>query len=202
MTAALLDPVTTTLAEIQQRLLSIMVDSNAILIGHHLSNDLQALRLSHSRIIDTSVIFHNLQRPSSKPSLRWLAQRWLGRVIQAPNQTVATTRVDESTGEEVTETVPVIGHRPEEDARACVGLVKMKLEQGLGFGKVAESKMSIFQRMRNATTGGSRVASAYVGADVSGYGTMATSSVGCEEDKVRSLPVPAMWFRFSEVLML
>lgn len=153
-------------------------------MGHHISNDLQALRLAHARCIDTSVIYQNLQRPSSKPSLKWLAQRWLGRSIQAQGQTVTSTRIDETTGKEIVESVPIVGHRPEEDARACIGLVKMKVEQGLAFGKVAESKTSIFQRVKNATGSGGAVATAYVGADVHSYGASTTTSVDCEEEKV------------------
>ncbi|KAF8291750.1 hypothetical protein DL93DRAFT_2174136 [Clavulina sp. PMI_390] len=187
MTPELLAPVTTTLSQIQSRLLSFMSPSNsdAILIGHHIANDLQAIRLSHARCIDTSVIYHNLQRPSSKPSLKWLSQRWLGRTIQAVGTIVSTTRTTTRTvvgddGQEtsVTETetvqVPVVGHRPEEDARACVGLVKIKVEQGLGFGKVSEARTSIFARLRNvgtgaaaaATNGGMKLATAFVRADV------------------------------------
>lgn len=185
MTASLLSPVTTTLSDIQSRLIEMMKDNNAVLIGHHIANDLQAIRLAHTRCIDTSVTFHNLQRPSSKPSLKWLAQRWLGRAIQAQGQTVTSVRVDEATGKDVVESVPIVGHRPEEDARACIGLVKMKVEQGMAFGKVAESKMSIFQRVKNAAAGnGSAVATAFIGADVGGYGASATTSVDCEEDEV------------------
>ncbi|KAF8307924.1 hypothetical protein DL93DRAFT_2221632 [Clavulina sp. PMI_390] len=205
MTPELLAPVTTTLSQIQSRLLSFMSPSNsdAILIGHHIANDLQALRLSHARCIDTSVIYHNLQRPSSKPSLKWLSQRWLGRTIQAVGTTVSTTRATTRTvtgddGQEttVTETetvqVPVVGHRPEEDARACVGLVKMKVEQGLGFGKVPEARTSIFARLRNVgtgaaaavTNGGMKLATAFVGADVGGFAGSATTSVDCDDDKV------------------
>ncbi|KAF8301324.1 hypothetical protein DL93DRAFT_2173338 [Clavulina sp. PMI_390] len=205
MTPELLAPVTTTLSQIQSRLLSFMSPSNsdAILIGHHIANDLQALRLSHARCIDTSVIYHNLQRPSSKPSLKWLSQRWLGRTIQAVGTTVSTTRTATRTvvgddGQEttVTETetvqVPVVGHRPEEDARARVGPVKMKVEQGLGFGKVPEARTSIFARLRNvgtgaaaaATNGGMKMATAFVGADVGGSAGGATTSVDCDDDKV------------------
>ena len=167
----MLESVTTNLANIQSRLIGIMKDSNAILIGHHISNDLHALKLAHTRCIDTSVIYHNLQRPSTKPSLKWLASRWLGRTIQAQGQTVA----DAKTGQ----AVAVLGHRPEEDARACVGLVKMKVEQGIAFGKMSENKTSIFQRIKAAG-----MSTAYVGGAAHSYGILATTAVECEEDQV------------------
>jgi len=165
--------VTTDLADIQSRLIGMMKSSNAILIGHHISNDLQALRLAHTRCIDTSVIYHNLQRPSAKPSLKWLAQRWLGREIQAQGQTAT----DGKTGQEIV----VLGHRPEEDARACVSLVKMKVEQGIAFGKTNENKTSIFQRIKAAG-----MSTAYVGGAANSYGTLATTAVDCGEDQVRA----------------
>jgi len=117
------------------------------------------------------VIYHNLQRPSTKPSLKWLAQRWLGREIQAQGQTVT----DGKTGQEVV----VLGHRPEEDARACVSLVKLKVEQGIAFGKTNENKASIFQRIKAAG-----MSTAYVGGAANSYGTLATTAVDCEEDQV------------------
>jgi RNA exonuclease 1 len=167
----MLESVTTDLANIQSRLIGMMKSSDAILIGHHICNDLQALKLAHTRCIDTSVIYHNLQRPSAKPSLKWLAQRWLGRTIQAQGQTVA----DSETGQ----AVAVLGHRPEEDARACVSLVKMKVEQGIAFGKTCENKTSIFQRIKAAG-----MSTAYVGGAANSYGTLATTTLDCEEDQV------------------
>lgn len=163
----MLSSVTTTLSEIQKRLIGLMKDSNAILIGHHIANDLSALKLAHARIIDTSVIYHNLQRPSSKASLKWLAQRWLGIAIQAQN-------AHDEKG------VAVVGHRPEEDSRACIGLVKLKVQQGLEFGKVQEAKTSVFQRIKAAGK-----STAYVGTLSKQYGALATTSVESAEEEVR-----------------
>lgn len=171
ITEKMLESVTTDLASIQSRLIGMMESSDAILIGHHISNDLQALKLAHTRCIDTSVIYHNLQRPSAKPSLKWLTQRWLGRTIQAKGQTIA----DAKTGH----LIEVLGHRPEEDARACVSLVKMKIEQGIAFGRTPENKTSIFQRIKAAG-----MSTAYVGGAANSYGTLATTALDCEEDEV------------------
>lgn len=48
ITEELLRPVTKTLADAQSALLGI-VDSDTILVGHSLENDLRALRLAHDR---------------------------------------------------------------------------------------------------------------------------------------------------------
>ena len=108
ITAEALEPITTTLADVQAHLRTLITPST-ILLGHSLESDLRALQLSHSRCIDTALIFHHPRGRPLKPGLAWLARRWLGRTIQ-----------DRGPG----------GHDPEEDARACVDLLKAKIKNG------------------------------------------------------------------------
>jgi RNA exonuclease 1 len=62
----------------------------------------------HGRIVDTAVIYHSSRGPPSKPSLKYLAQRYLNKEIQQ-----GTT-----------------GHDSIQDANTCMDLVKLKLEKG------------------------------------------------------------------------
>lgn len=141
-----------------------MQDSRAILIGHHISNDLRALKLAHARCIDTSVIFHNLQRPDHKPSLKWLAQHWVGQAIQIKNG-------KKENGE------TIVGHSPVEDAKACIALVKKKVEHGLAYGKSSEARAALFQNLKAAN-----MSSSYVGGAAMKYGHGATTAIECNED--------------------
>lgn len=156
MTAAILDPVTATLQDAQKALVGYMVDSNAILLGHHISNDFRALKLAHARCIDTSVAFDNLSRPGMKPSLKWLAQRYTGIAIQQGGG---------------------VGHLPDEDAKACVALVKKKVENGLEFGKAEEARSTLFERMKRVG-----MTSAYIGGASGKYGAKADVAIECEQD--------------------
>jgi RNA exonuclease 1 len=125
ITKELLDPVTTTLKDVQNHLLEIITPST-ILLGQSLNSDLNALRLAHPFIIDTSCIFHHSRGPPYKASLKWLTQRYLKRSIQS---------------------TAIEGHDSIEDARACLDLLKLKLEKGPQFGTAEESRESIFKRL-------------------------------------------------------
>lgn len=85
-----------------------MIDSFTTLVGHSLENDLSALRLAHPKVADTAVLYHHPRGPPSKPSLRWLAQKFLERTIQA--------------GEG--------GHDSVEDATSCAELLRLKMQNG------------------------------------------------------------------------
>lgn len=80
-----------------------------VLLGHSLESDLKALKICHPLCIDTSVIYHHPRGRPFKPGLAWLTKKWCGREIQ-------------NRGEG--------GHDPEEDARACVDLLKKKIDNG------------------------------------------------------------------------
>jgi hypothetical protein len=81
----------------------------AILVGHSLVSDLSALRIVHTRVIDTTVLYPH---PSSLPyrqSLRNLARMHLGRAIQSGNG----------------------GHDSAEDALAALHLVLLHLHKNV-----------------------------------------------------------------------
>lgn len=80
-----------------------------ILLGHSLESDLRALKMCHPSCIDTAVLYHHPRGRPLKPGLAWLTRKWCGREIQARGEG---------------------GHDPEEDARACVELLKKKIQNG------------------------------------------------------------------------
>ncbi|KAG2735478.1 hypothetical protein G9P44_001692 [Scheffersomyces stipitis] len=60
-----------------------IMDKNTILVGHGLENDMNAMRLIHNRIIDTSILYpKHKATPTFKFSLKDLAFQYLSRVIQ------------------------------------------------------------------------------------------------------------------------
>ena len=126
MTKEKLDPVTTTLVDIQSRVLAILTPQT-ILIGHSLNADLTSLKLTHPRIVDTTLIYPHPRGPPLKQSLRWLTQRYLSREIQKHHGSA--------------------GHDSIEDAVACLDLVKQKCEKGPSWGTSEASSEPIFKRL-------------------------------------------------------
>ncbi|CAH0559694.1 unnamed protein product [Brassicogethes aeneus] len=94
------------LQDVQRELLEI-IHKNTILIGHGLENDLRALKLLHSYIIDTSDCFPPEVGPPRKLSLKALVSLYLNKQIQYGR------------GE--------MGHDSFEDALACVELMLWKV---------------------------------------------------------------------------
>ncbi|KAF9947320.1 hypothetical protein BGZ70_002739 [Mortierella alpina] len=129
MTAERLEGVTTRLADVQSKLQE-LVTYDTILVGHSLENDMKVLKHAHPFIIDTAMVYHHTRGPPFRPSLKWLAQKWLSKKIQ--------------TGGE-------LGHDSEEDARTCMELVKLKIEKGPGFGEYNQEQESIFSRLYRHT---------------------------------------------------
>uniref|UniRef100_A0A2K6BBL5 RNA exonuclease 1 homolog n=1 Tax=Macaca nemestrina TaxID=9545 RepID=A0A2K6BBL5_MACNE len=106
VTEADLADTSVTLRDVQAVLLS-MFSADTILIGHSLESDLLALKLIHSTVVDTSVLFpHRLGLPY-KRSLRNLMADYLRQIIQ--------DNVD--------------GHSSSEDAGACMHLVIWKVRE-------------------------------------------------------------------------
>ena len=64
ITASMLEGVTTTLADVQLALLG-LISPRTILVGHSLEHDMRALKMSHSRIVDTTLLYPH---PSGPPS--------------------------------------------------------------------------------------------------------------------------------------
>lgn len=64
-------------------LLGEILDSNTILVGHGLENDMNAMRLIHPKIVDTAVLFpRHKATPTFRFALKQLAFQYLGRNIQ------------------------------------------------------------------------------------------------------------------------
>ncbi|KAL1964823.1 hypothetical protein VTN77DRAFT_6325 [Rasamsonia byssochlamydoides] len=159
-----LDPVTTTLADIQEKLLTILTP-RTILVGHSLNSDLNALKLTHPFIIDTAIIYPHPRGPPLKCSLKWLTQKYLGKEIQK-GQT---------------------GHDSIEDARAVLELVKQKCEKGERWGTSDASNESIFRRLSRSVkagkTEGRTGAVIDWGSPERGFGSQAAVAIGCNNDE-------------------
>lgn len=111
ITAEAMASVTTTFDEVQSHVLSLLsVSPTPVLLGHSLEFDLKALKICHPRVIDTALIYHHPKGRPFKPGLAWLTKKWCGREIQNKGEG---------------------GHDPEEDARACVELLRKKVENGM-----------------------------------------------------------------------
>jgi len=104
ITAQDMEGVNTTLREVQTHLL-LKFEAKDILIGHSLESDLKALKLLHSTVVDTSVVFPHKMGPPFKRALKTLAAEQIQRIIQ--------NGVD--------------GHDSKEDALACLDLMKQKV---------------------------------------------------------------------------
>lgn len=180
ITEKMLGPVTTTLPDIQKKLLDILTP-RTILIGHSLNSDLTALKITHPFIIDTAVIYPHPRGPPLKSSLKWLAQKYLGKEIQKGHGT----------------TGPGAGHDSIEDARTCLELVKQKCEKGKGWGTSDAQGENIFKRVARAgvkykNQGGSAVPSPTNGKSSAavdwgdprkGPGAAANFPIGCKNDE-------------------
>uniref|UniRef100_A0A1A7YNE0 REX1, RNA exonuclease 1 homolog n=1 Tax=Iconisemion striatum TaxID=60296 RepID=A0A1A7YNE0_9TELE len=101
-----LESATITLRDVQAVLLS-MFRAESILIGHSLESDLLALKLIHSSVVDTAIVFpHRLGLPY-KRALKNLMADYLKRIIQDN----------------------VEGHDSSEDASACMELMIWKIKE-------------------------------------------------------------------------
>lgn len=132
ITKEMIDPVTTTLKDIQQRLLK-LITPRTILVGHSLDSDMKALKMTHPFIVDTSVLFPHPKGHPFKHSLKWLAQKYLSRDVQKGDGTSQ-------------------GHDSIEDARTCLDLVKKKCEKGKAWGAGEASGENLFKRLGRAGT--------------------------------------------------
>ena len=103
ITAEDMEGVEVGIREVQAHLLT-MFSAKDMLLGHSLESDLRALKLVHSTVVDTSVVFPHKMGPPYKRALRMLCQERLRRIIQDS----------------------VDGHDSKEDAVACLDLMKQK----------------------------------------------------------------------------
>ncbi|KAJ6845952.1 small RNA degrading nuclease 5 isoform X2 [Iris pallida] len=111
ITFEMLNGVTTSLKDVQEEFLK-LVYKETILVGHSLENDLLALKISHSLVIDTAVLYKNPRGPKYKTALRVLAWKFLSRQIQVSGN----------------------GHDSTEDARAAMELALLKVKHGPDYG--------------------------------------------------------------------
>jgi RNA exonuclease 1 len=164
ITAAMLQDVTTTLADIQKVLLE-LITPRTILVGHSLNSDLNAMKLTHPFIIDTGILYPHPRGPPYKQSLKYLAQKYLKREVQKGTN----------------------GHNSVEDARTCLDLVKQKCEKGPRWGSGDTNSESIFKRLDRSTrpkSNDSHRAGAVIdwGDPKRGHGGQAQVSIGCKSD--------------------
>ncbi|XP_034043617.1 RNA exonuclease 5-like isoform X2 [Thalassophryne amazonica] len=105
ITAAMLQPITTTLRDVQAKL-KMLLPRDAVLVGHSLENDLQALQLIHRHVIDTSLLYR--KEFGQRFKLKILAEAVLRRQIQREEN----------------------GHNPTEDATAALQLAQYFIKAG------------------------------------------------------------------------
>lgn len=130
ITEEMLAPVTTTLRDIQARLLDILTPQT-ILVGHSLDSDMKAIQITHPFIVDTTLLFPHARGPPLKNSLKFLAQKFLNREVQKGGQA---------------------GHDSIEDAKTTLDLVKKKCEKGKAWASGEPGGENLFKRLTRAGT--------------------------------------------------
>ncbi|KAL7269559.1 hypothetical protein RUND412_007776 [Rhizina undulata] len=174
MTQCILDPVTTTLADVQSHLLTLL-NNDTILLGQSLNSDLNALKLCHPHIVDTSVIYDHPRGNPYKPSLKWLSQKFLKREIQS----LLSRPLPSSSSSVVTSPH---GHDSIEDAKACLDLLKLKIENGMSFGTIEAQTEPIFKRFSRMNPPKKGAVVDY-GNPERWYGTHANRTITVHEDR-------------------
>eukprot|EP01125_Pyxidicula_operculata_P015033 TRINITY_DN5080_c0_g1_i2.p1 TRINITY_DN5080_c0_g1~~TRINITY_DN5080_c0_g1_i2.p1 ORF type:complete len:360 (-),score=84.28 TRINITY_DN5080_c0_g1_i2:23-1102(-) len=128
VTEAHLSNVTTTLEDIHTTLKN-WISEDTILVGHSLENDLKALKIVHTKVIDTSVLFPAGE--GSKNKLKFLSLKFLNWPIQDGS------------------------HDPTQDAIAALKLAKLKHAKGPTYGipkKNQENLFEVFGREKKKST--------------------------------------------------
>lgn len=117
ITEKMMDGVTTTLEDVQRAVQSLL-PPDAILVGHSLEFDLQAMKMTHPYCIDVGHVLNYTNGSANgvglRNSLKNLAELFLGEEIQSK-----------------------FGHCSYEDAWAALRLAQLKLEKGLMFGNTS-----------------------------------------------------------------
>ncbi|BES95832.1 unnamed protein product [Nesidiocoris tenuis] len=110
VTAKDLNKRTKLLKDVQNDLMG-FISADTILIGHGLENDLRALRMIHTTVVDTSIMFPHVMGPPYRRSLKSLVYQILKRDIQRDAG----------------------GHNSYEDACSCLELVLWKVRKDRQF---------------------------------------------------------------------
>lgn len=165
ITKEMLEDVTTTLSDIQQKLLKVLTP-RSILLGHSLNSDLDALKFTHPFLVDTSLLYPHVRGPPYKQGLKYLCTKYLSKEIQKGTQ----------------------GHDSREDARACLDLVKQKCDRGPEWGTSANNFEPIFKRLARVArpkASKSTRAGAVVdwGEPSRGQGSQAQVAIPCKSDE-------------------
>ncbi|BGP40379.1 RNA exonuclease 3 [Rhodotorula kratochvilovae] len=92
-----------------RRALAQYVDEETIFVGHGVENDLKALRLVHTKVIDTAILFPHPNGGTWRHSLRNLAKDVLRKFVQEGDSS--------------------LGHSAKEDAETALELVRWKVKQ-------------------------------------------------------------------------
>ncbi|KAK5084219.1 hypothetical protein LTR05_005295 [Lithohypha guttulata] len=157
ITPEILENVTTTLQDVQKEILELLTPAS-VLLGHSLDSDLNALKLTHPFLVDTSIIYPHPRGLPLRSSLKYLANKYLKREIQTGGAN---------------------GHNSVEDAQAVLDLVKLKCEKGPKWGTIEANGEPVFRRLkRNGRTS----AMVEYGTPERGYGKDATYTIGCQND--------------------
>lgn len=98
----------TSILQVQANILH-LCNSKTILIGHSLESDMKALKIVHSNIIDTAIMFPHKFGLPHKRALRSLASEYLMKIIQND----------------------ISGHDSAEDALTCMELIIYKVKEEL-----------------------------------------------------------------------
>ncbi|ODV89149.1 hypothetical protein CANCADRAFT_29263 [Tortispora caseinolytica NRRL Y-17796] len=132
ITAEILEGATMTFEEAQSKVLN-LVSANDFLVGHSLECDLNVLKIRHPKVIDTAVRYHHARGSHMKPSLKYLAEKFLNMTIQQD----------------------ISGHDSIDDALAAVNLAKEKIGKHISFGQFLDLEESIFKRISACSSDGS-----------------------------------------------
>ncbi|XP_043649182.1 small RNA degrading nuclease 5 [Drosophila teissieri] len=130
ITAEIMQQVTKKLKVVQKEV-SELLPSDAILVGQSLNSDLNAMKMMHPYVIDTSVCFNTSGTRRRKTKLKELAKTFLQEIIQE--------NID--------------GHDSIEDSRATLKLVKKKLANSIEFGDQILTQHKQLQELANACSG-------------------------------------------------
>lgn len=90
-------------------LLGEVIDANTVMVGHGLENDMNTMRLIHTKVVDTAILYpKHKATPAFRYSLKQLSFQYLGRNIQSGQ------------------------HDSGEDSLAAIDITKHFIEQDLG----------------------------------------------------------------------
>ncbi|PWA78543.1 Alkaline phosphatase-like, alpha/beta/alpha [Artemisia annua] len=183
ITKEMMDGVTTTLRDVQEDFLQ-LVNKETILVGHSLENDLLALQISHSLVMDTAVLYKQSRGGTYKLSLRVLTRKYLSREIQNSGN----------------------GHDSIEDAKAAMDLGFLKIKHGPDFGRPP----SFLRKKFLTVLGDSGKASSFIDniMIVKRYASESSHSIPVSSDdealtktikEVKNDKVHFVWARFTEL---